>query len=244
MGFFDALGFGGRDNSAGRAAEAQNLKTQEAIDGLQGQFDRGEERLNPFIEGGTDAFGRQVTDATQGGLEANLAAILGGDAFQTLRDERLRDAQGQLSAGGLTRSGTALETISDIPTDLAFQIENLLSGRTNAVAGQGFNAVNNLNTADFNTQNQIGSLLSAQGSALAGGIFGDERARQAQDARLLDTLKSVGEFGADIYTGGAYSAAKGITGGGSSGGGGRQGTGGSAFANFFRPSQLNSREYT
>ncbi len=216
MSFFDALGFGGRDNPAGRAGEIQSQKNQEGIDALNAQFGQTYENFNPFLQGGTDAFGRSVNNATQSGFEGNIANILGGDAFKALRDERLRATEGQLAAGGMTRSGTALQEISNVPTNLAFQIEQLLSGRTDSLASAGFNAARNIGEFEQNNASALATLLSGQGSALANGIFGDERARQAQDQRQLDTLEDIGKFAAGKAGGFDFGS---IFGGGGSGGG-------------------------
>ena len=229
MSFFDALGFGGRDNSAGRAAEIQSQKNQEGIDALNAQFGQTSENFNPFLQGGTDAFGRSVNNATQGGFEDNIANILGGDAFKALRDERLRATEGQLAAGGMTRSGTALQEISNVPTNLAFQIEQLLSGRTDNLANTGFNTAQNIGNFGQSNANAVATLLSGQGSALANGIFGDERARQAQDQRQLKTIKDVGSFAAGKAGGFNFGS---IFGGGGGGGGGGDSSLGDNSANL------------
>ena len=219
MSFFDALGFGGRDNSAGRAGKIQSQKNQEGIDALNAQFGQTYENFNPFLQGGTDAFGRSVNNATQSGFEGNIANILGGDAFKALRDERLRATEGQLAAGGMTRSGTALQEISNVPTNLAFQIEKLLSGRTDSLANTGFNAARNIGEFEQNNANAVATLLSGEGSALANGIFGDERARQAQDQGQLGTLEDIVKFAAKAAGGSGGFDFGSIFGGGGGGGG-------------------------
>ena len=196
-GLFDLINsFQGRDNSAGRAGEIQSQFNQRGIDATGRQLAETRADLLPFLQGGTEAFGRSAANATRNGFEGNIADILGGDAFKELRDERLRVAEGQLSSGGLTRSGTALQDISNIPTNLALQIEELLSGRTNNVANTGFNAAQNLGQFGSKSADSIASLIGGQGSALANGVFGDAKARQFQDDRRTQGIKDIaGSFG-------------------------------------------------
>tara|TARA_R110000782_G_scaffold109339_1_gene198321 strand:+ start:705 stop:1655 length:951 start_codon:yes stop_codon:yes gene_type:complete len=102
---------------------------------------------------------QQMMDGSSGaGFGERLNSIIGGDQFAGLVDERQRGMQGQLSAGGLTRSGTALEAAGAIPMELAFDLENQQFGRESG----------------FSTQ--IANLLASIGGAKAGGIRGSAEA--------------------------------------------------------------------
>ncbi len=121
---------GGKKNAGSRAASAANEANQLGIDELRRQFDLSredlqgvQEQFQPFVEAGTGALGDLQQGATAGGLEERLAQIFSGESFGALRDERTRAIQGQLGAGGLTRSGTAIESAANIPTELGFAIE-------------------------------------------------------------------------------------------------------------------------
>lgn len=113
-----------------------DVATQRAEDIEAGQL----AGLQGFIEPGAQAFGEFARGTTVAGLGQDISDIVGSEAFGGLLDIRRREQQGQLSAGGLTRSGGALEAAADLPTDLAFQIQNQLAGRRGEAAQLGLGA--------------------------------------------------------------------------------------------------------
>ena len=138
MGFFsslgEALGFGG----AGKRAAAQQIAEQK-----KGQR-KAERRIQPFFQAGVDQLGALEEGTTPEGLDARLGRIFDTESFGRLLEERTRAVQGGLAAGGLTRSGAAIEELSAVPTDLGFQIEQLLTGRSAGLVDQGFQAAGGL----------------------------------------------------------------------------------------------------
>lgn len=161
----------GKDKSAGsRAAGEANKLTQQGIDALM-----------PFLTAGAGQLGSLTQGATAGGLNERLAEILGGDTFSALTGERERAVQGQLSAGGLTRSGTGLQSIANVPTELALQLESLLTGRSQQLAGQGLGAGTN-----------IASLFNLQGENVSSGIVTDASASAS-------ALGQIGQFASGIF---------------------------------------------
>ena len=134
MGFFSGLGeffgFGG----AGKRAATQQIQAQQA-----GQR-QAEKRLAPFAQAGIDQLGALEEGTTAGGLDERLGRIFDTESFGRLLEERTRAVQGQLGAAGLQRSGTAVQEIANVPTDLGFQIEQLLTGRSRGLVDQGFTA--------------------------------------------------------------------------------------------------------
>ena len=127
-------------------------------------YTQGQELLAPYLNAGTSALPALSASATPGGMDDMLSQILNGDNFQSLVDERQRGIQGQLAAGGLTRSGTAMQAAADVPTDLAFQLEGLLNGRNQNLVNQGNNAA--LSTS---------SLITGGAEATASGILGNHQ---------------------------------------------------------------------
>jgi len=138
MGFFSGLGeffgFGG----AGKRAAKQQIAEQK-----KGQK-RAERRLRPFEQAGVGQIGALEEGTTAEGLDARLGRIFDTESFSRLLEERTRGVQGALSAGGLTRSGAAVEELSALPTDLGFEIEQLLTGRSRGLVDQGFQAAQGL----------------------------------------------------------------------------------------------------
>lgn len=156
---------------------------------------------------------------TAGGLDSALTQILGGDQFGSLVDERQRGITGQLAAGGLTRSGTAITEGARVSTDLAFDIENMLAGRqsedrafTSDITGQ----IAQLLAGIGGTQ---GGAIRGAAEAEASGILGEKQFdfQQSQanqqssdnttaaiitglglafsDPRLKENIKEIGKIG-------------------------------------------------
>lgn len=181
MGFFSGLGeffgFGG----AGKRAAAQQIAEQK-----KGQK-QAEGRLTPFFDPGVNQIGALEEGTTAEGLDARLGRIFDTESFSRLLEERTRGVQGALSAGGLTRSGTAVEELSAIPTELGFEIEQLLTGRSRGLVDQGFTAGRDL--AGIATRG--GEL---RGEAKSSGILLDAATRRK-------TVGSALKFGAKVAGG-------------------------------------------
>lgn len=205
------LGGAGGAEAAQRAADIQGEAYREAA-GLQAEAIRSllpmlQERLGitgaqfqPFMEAGTGAIsglqrGFQAPQGTTaGGMEGILQSIIGGDTFQSLVGERQRGIQGQLAAGGLTRSGTALTEAAKIPTDLALQLENQLFGRQFAGEQERIRGLENL----F----QGGLSATGQGANATGNLF----------QSIINAITGAAGAEAGGITGGAEAAASGILG--------------------------------
>ncbi len=134
------------------------------------------EQLEPFRDVGIEQLGALTQGTTAAGLDERLREILDTDIFGSLVEERTRGVQGQLSAGGLTRSGTALQEISSIGPDLALQLEGLLTGRSQNLVGIGQASAAG-----------VGANLVQQGQNTASGILagGQAEAQNAQNAIAL-----------------------------------------------------------
>ena len=150
--------------------------------------------FDPYMKAGKRGLRRFEKGSTIGGLDQIMAQIFGGDAFGSVIDERTRAVQGQLGAGGLMRSGQGIEDAADIPTDLGFAIEQMLSGRQGDLATGGFAATS-----------QIGDLTTQIGEAIASGILGNEASRNAAKSRSSNRTGSLISAGGSILGGMAMS---------------------------------------
>lgn len=214
---------GSKKGAGGRAGQAEVAGAQAGIEEIRRQFNVTQERfgetqaqLDPFVQAGTQALGGVQAAATPQGLEAIIGQILGGGAFQELVGERERAARGQLAAGGLTRSGTALQEIANIPTGLAFELENLLANRGANLAGSGQNAALGLGSLSGQLAGQgaqaaqgIAGLSQAQGVSRGAGILTNAQAQSQalqqglglassiffSDERLKDNIEVVAKLG-------------------------------------------------
>jgi len=150
------------------AAAAANRQAQLAI-----------EQLAPFRDVGIEQLDALSQGTTAGGLDARLGEIFDTDIFKSLVGERTRGVQGQLAAGGLTRSGAALEKISDIGPELGLQLEGLLTGRSQ-----------NLGVIGQSSAAGVGANLTQQGQNTASGILAGAQA-EAQNTQNLIGLAGI-----------------------------------------------------
>lgn len=177
--------FGGSSAQVGgEAGREANVFSQRAIDELRQQF-------APFKEAGAVALPEVIQGITASGLGERLEEIFGTDIFNQLVEEQTSAVEGQLAAGGLTRSGAAISEAAAIPTDLALKLEQLLTSRATGLAfgAQGAGAETSLNVAN---------LLSQQGQNIASGILTDAQARAAGAQNLVNlTTTAAGIFFSD-----------------------------------------------
>jgi hypothetical protein len=191
--------------SAIREASKLGAESQEEIRKLiENQLGITREQFAPFLAAGTGALPGVEEASTIGGLDSRIAQILGSESFQPLVEERTRSVEGLLGAGGLTRSGAAITEGAKIPTDLAFQIENLLSGRESNLAQTGLRAAAQSAGQEGDFLNQIIQSITGGTQALTSGITGAAQvtasgilgAAQSQAAGTQNLLNLGGTLGA------------------------------------------------
>jgi hypothetical protein len=151
---------------------------------------QGQELFQPFLEAGTQGLDFLSQAGTPGGLDQILQMIFSGESFGGLRDERRRGVEGALGAGGLTRSGVAIEEGANISSDLGLQLLQLLTGTNQDLAGGGFGAATN-----------IADLMGRSAEATASGILGLEERGQARSAnRSNNTTQLLGAVLGGIFS--------------------------------------------
>lgn len=159
------------------AAKLANKQANRGLAEIRRRFEETKQTIDPFLQAGMGGLESTQDSATLGGFGDMLGQIFSGGQLDPLIEERTRAAQGQLAAGGLTRSGTALETIAGIPQALGLQIEQLLQGRQSGLADLGFNSAQLLGNFGSNAASQINSNLSQQGQNTASGGLGKAQAQ-------------------------------------------------------------------
>lgn len=185
--------FGGSDAGSSGAAQQQQFN-QKAIDELKRQFNITQENVQPFIDAGTGALPGVQSSATVGGLDDMLRQIMSTNTFGGLVDERQRAVEGQLAAGGLTRSGAALTEAARVPTDLALALESMLTGRNTNLAGSGLSAATGLGQIGQANASQISGLLSNSGAAASQGAITDAQSEAQGAQNLVNTAVTVGSL--------------------------------------------------
>ena len=160
---------GSKKNAGRNAAETANKFTQMGID-----------TLDPFLQAGTGQLGALTQGASVGGLDERLRDIFSSDTFGGLFNQRKSAIQGQLSAGGLTRSGTAIEAAANLPSDLGLMIENLLFGRSQNLAGQGLGAAG-----------AVAPIFETLGDNASAGQLGDAQTRSNVGSSILKIASGI-----------------------------------------------------
>ena len=196
------------DKQEGAIADA-NRVSQASLNEARSVIEGAEARSLPFLEplaGVVPGLVPQVQQsATLEGFGGNISDILSNQAFQPLLDARRDEANAFLGSAGLTRSNVAAETAAALPADLAFSIEQMLSGRQGDLLNAGTGAgVNIANLLRGNAQD-IGNIISQQGAAGSQSILGQQQLESSRSGNLL------GLVGAGL---GAFSAFGGGGGGG------------------------------
>lgn len=192
MGIFDsigsALGFGDEAGAPGRAAEQQRLLNEKAQAEIKAQLGLTTERLEPFFQAGREQLPALTQGTTAGGFDERLGGIFDTDIFKSLVEERGRAVEGQLSAGGLTRSGTALQEAANVPTEIGLFLENLLTERSRGLAGIGQQTGVQLGQFGETASGRVANIFGKTGEAISSGILGGAEAGIAQGERQLSTI--------------------------------------------------------
>ena len=163
--------------TGGDAADAIAAANAQGIAEFRKNFEKAETNVQPFIEAGLGALGDVVGGSGLEGFGESLRQIFSGGALDPLIDERTDAVQKQLAAGGLTRSGTGVREIANIPTQLGFDIESLLFGRKKGLSDTGINAGLNLGNLGTQSASGIANLFQDTGRARSQGIITDQQAK-------------------------------------------------------------------
>lgn len=195
-------GIFGDVGASDEAARAQIAAIQQGIQEIQRQFGITQENIDPFLQAGIGAVPGQQQAATIPGFGQRINEISQGGALDPLIERRTREAENRFSSIGLTRSGAAAEEIGNIPTDLIFQLENLLSQRGSNLAGQGLSSALGLGQFGQQAAGQIAGLQGDIGAVRSAGILGENQARVGQAnalfqgaTDLFSGLSGLGGFG-------------------------------------------------
>jgi hypothetical protein len=104
--------------------------------------------------------------------------------------ERGRAVQGQLAAGGLTRSGAGLQAAAAVPTELALQLEQILNQRQGGLVQTGFEAAGGIGGG-------VAGLQAGIGRDIGSGIVTDAQAKAGQQEGLFNIALTAASFFSD-----------------------------------------------
>lgn len=167
----------GGASASGKAGRQQTRAIGEGIEEQRGTTSQIQDLLSPFANLAAPQFNPLQQGATVGGFAQNIQDILQDGALDPLIAERKLDVRNILGEQGLGRSGVAVEELSAIPTEMAFNLENQLRGRQQGLFDTGMGATTNIANQLQTGSRNIQDLLLGRGQAQAGATLGAEQAR-------------------------------------------------------------------
>lgn len=176
-----AISANAQKKSAEAATDAQTEASNAEIAERQRQFDKIQELLSPFVEGGTDAFSGALNLAGVNGNAAQQSAITGieGSAeFEALYGSAENAILQNASATGGLRGGNTQGALARVRPEILSNLVDEHYGRLQGLGAMGANAASGVGTAAQNLANGTGAALQQQGAAIAGGALARGQATQ------------------------------------------------------------------
>jgi hypothetical protein len=168
------LGAGMQAKAQKSASATEAAAAQAGIDEQRRQFDLIRGLLQPFVAGGTSAFGQQLDLAGVNGADAQRAALQAieqGPAFAALAQQGENAILQNASATGGLRGGNVQGALAQFrPQILSGLIENQYT-RLGGLSSIGQNAAVGVGNAGMTTGANVSNLLGQQGAAQAGGTL-------------------------------------------------------------------------
>lgn len=185
---FDPLDLGG-----GRAAASSVATAETNAQLLRTFFDQSQQNLDPFLDVANRTLPGLEQSATPEGFFGDIDALrpIVSQITQPIVQDGLRDFNSELGAAGQTRSGFAATGAADIQEDadlnLLLQLQSMLTGRRQQVAGFG--------TGTGKVLSQLGQSSGEQVANVRGaGIRGGAAATAAGQQNVLDLAGLGAEF--------------------------------------------------
>lgn len=161
-------------SAAQTAAGTQSAAALAGIEEQRRQFDTVRELLQPFVEGGTGAFRRQLDLAGVSGPAAQRAAIAAieqGPEFAALTRQGEEAILQRASATGGLRGGNVQGALAQFRPQVLSSLIEQQYGRLGGLAATGQASAAGVGTAGMQTGANVSNLLQQQGAAQAGGAL-------------------------------------------------------------------------
>ena len=179
MGFFGAISnvFGANEaadtqkRGISRAATYQVNAAQQGIDSTNQMYQSFQDLLNPYIQGGQNAYGslQDLLGLGQPGAQQSaISGIQNSPIFQGLQQQGENSILQNSSATGGLRGGNTQGALAQFSPQLLNQMINQLYSQYSDISSQGLGAANTLGSAGLNTAGNLSNLYNLQGSARAG----------------------------------------------------------------------------
>jgi hypothetical protein len=200
-----------QSKAAQKAADAQAAAAQAGIDEQHRQFDVTQQNLQPWLTAGTQALGQQgdlLGLNGTGAQSSSLDALRASPLFKSLYDSGEEAVLQNASATGGLRGGNTQRGLADFGADTFAQLLQYQLGQLGGISGAGQQTGTQLGQFGANTASNVGSLLTQQGSAQAGGIL----AAGSRDATAFNqALQIAGMVAGGFGGGGSAGSAAGLS---------------------------------
>jgi hypothetical protein len=160
-----------QSNAARSAAGEQTEAAEKGIAEQRRQFDRMQALLEPYVSAGGTALSQQMALGGMSGPEAQqaaIAAIEGGQEFETLTRSGEEAILQQASATGGIRGGNVQSSLAQFRPQVLSSLINQQYGRLGGLTTLGQNAAVGTGNAGMQTGANIANLYGEQGAAAAG----------------------------------------------------------------------------
>ena len=160
-----------QSNAARSAAGEQTEAAEKGIEEQRRQFDRIQTLLEPYVGAGQTALSQQMALGGMSGPEAQqaaIAAIEGGQEFETLTRSGEEAILQQASATGGIRGGNVQSSLAQFRPQVLSSLINQQYGRLGGLTTLGQNAAVGTGNAGMQTGANIANLYGQQGAAAAG----------------------------------------------------------------------------
>ena len=160
-----------QSNAARSAAGEQTEAAEKGIEEQRRQFDRIQTLLEPYVSAGGTALSQQMALGGMSGPEAQqaaIAAIEGGQEFETLTRSGEEAILQQASATGGIRGGNVQSSLAQFRPQVLSSLINQQYGRLGGLTTLGQNAAVGTGNAGMQTGANIANLYGQQGAAAAG----------------------------------------------------------------------------
>lgn len=182
MGVTAGIGLIGAKKNSNAVKSASRTEAQAAAAGIaeqRRQFDKVQELLSPFVNGGTDAFAKMLALTGSSGGNAQRRAISGIESSPQMAAlvEQGENAilQNAAATGGLRGGNTQGAMAQFRPQILSGLIDQQYS-RLGGLASMAQASAAGVGAAGQSMANNVSGLLAQQGSARAGGVLGQASA--------------------------------------------------------------------
>lgn len=189
-----AYGSSQQAGAAADASDAQVASSNADIAQRQRQFEAVQKLLQPYVDAGTGALGKQqdlIGIKGAGPQQAAITALQQSPQYTSMLKAGENSILSNASATGGLRGGNTQAALAQFSPSLLAQVINDQYSKLGGLTSIGQNAAAGVGNAGMTTANGVGAALQQQGAAIAGG---DLAAGKAQAAMWNAPFQALGAY--------------------------------------------------